>query len=246
MHPILFQIGPLAIRSYGVFVATAFLAGFLLLYAEAKRRNFYPDKIRDMELYILIFGIVGARALHVLVNLDYYALHASEIAKLWHGGLAIYGGLLFGIIAGWIFITKSGMPVFAAGDLIIPYVALGQSIGRIGCFFNACCFGKAAASPALGVIFPGDFVERYPTQLYAAAGLLAIFVFLKLAGQRRSRDGFLFALYLLLYSVQRFAIDFLRSDTDRYLLGLTVSQILIVGVFVLAGGFLIGQRKWKN
>lgn len=246
MHPILFQIGPLAIRSYGVFIATAFLTGFWLLYAEAKRRSFYPDKIRDMEFYILVFGIVGARALHVLVNLDHYAPDVFLIAKLWHGGLAIYGGLIFGIIAGWVFIAKNGMPLFATGDLVIPYVALGQAIGRIGCFFNACCFGKVAANPALGVIFPGDSVARYPTQLYAAAALLAIFVFLKLAGQKKPRSGFLFASYLMLYAAQRFAIDFLRTDTPRYLFGLTVSQFLSVGAFAIAGGFLIGQRKWKN
>ena len=246
MHPILFQIGPLAIRSYGIFVATAFLTGFWLLYAEAKRRNFYPDKIRDMEFYILAFGIIGARALHVLVNLDYYARDASEVIKIWHGGLAIYGGLIFGIIAGWVFIAKNGMPLFATGDLVIPYVALGQAIGRIGCFFNACCFGKAAASPALGVIFPGDSVARHPTQLYAGAALLAIFVFLKLAGRKKLRDGFLFGSYLMLYSAQRFAFDLLRADTPRYLLGFTVSQFLSVAVFALAGGFLIGQRKWKN
>ncbi|MCQ9206490.1 MAG: prolipoprotein diacylglyceryl transferase [Omnitrophica bacterium] len=246
MHPVLFQIGPLVIRSYGVFVATAFLTGFWLLYLEAKRKNFYPDKIRDMELYILISGIVGARALHVLVNLDYYALHASEITKLWHGGLAIYGGLLFGIIAGWVFIVRNGMPLFATGGLVIPYIALGQSIGRIGCFFNACCFGKVAVIPALGVVFPGDSVARYPTQLYASLLLLAIFVFLKIAGQKKLRGGFLFASYLLLYAVQRFAIDFLRDDTPRYLFGFTVSQFLSIGVFAFAGAFLIGQRKWKN
>ncbi len=199
-----------------------------------------------MELYILIFGIVGARALHVLVNLDYYAQHPSLIVMLWHGGLAIYGGLLFGIIAGWVFIAKNGMPLFSTGDLVIPYIAPGQAIGRIGCFFNACCFGKAAASPALGVIFPGDSAARHPTQLYAAAGLLAIFVFLKLAGQKKLRSGFLFASYLLLYAAQRFAIDFLSCDTPRYLFDLTVSQFLSIVVFALAGIFLIGQRKWKN
>lgn len=231
MHPILFEIGPLAVRTYGVFVALAFFICFYFLYKEAARKNFYPEKILDMELAMLISGIMGARALHVAVNVDYYKNHALEIAQLWRGGLAIYGGLFFGIIAGWIFILKKKMPFFKTGDFVAPYIALGQSIGRIGCFLNGCCFGK----------------PPHPAQLYASAALLVIFVGLKLAEKLRLPEGFLFGAYLLLYSAQRFFLDFFRADTPGYAFGLTISQF--ISVFVFAAGFFLifkARNRWKQ
>ncbi|GAG01259.1 unnamed protein product, partial [marine sediment metagenome] len=86
MHPLLFEIGPVAIRSYGVFVAVGFFTAFSLLYSEAKRKNCYPQKILDLELVILVFGLLGARALHVLVNFDFYAKNIPEIFLIWRGG----------------------------------------------------------------------------------------------------------------------------------------------------------------
>lgn len=233
MHPILFEIGRLTIRSYGVLVALAIFIGFSLLYTEAKKRKFYPEKILDMELYILVFGIIGARALHVAANIEYYRANLLEIPMLWRGGLAIYGGLFFGIIAGWIYVVKNRMPIWKTGDLIFPYLALGQAIGRIGCFFNGCCFGK---------IYDG--VNGHPTQLYASLALVSIFVVLKLIERKPRRDGLIFALYPLFYSTQRFFIDFFRADTPRYIFGLTVSQLISVVVFLVA--IYVWKLRWKS
>ena len=237
MHPILFEIGPLTIRSYGVFVALAFFTAFFLLYKEAKRKAFYPDKILDMELVILIFGVLGARLLHVSVNAGYYRGHLLETVMLWRGGLAIYGGLLFGVAFGWIFILKNKMPLFKTGDFFAPYIALGQSIGRIGCFLNGCCFGRF-----LNGYYSG---YRHPTQLYHSSALIGIFVILKLAEKMKLREGTLFYLYLLLYVTQRFFIDFLRDDTPRYIYNLTVSQLISIAVFavVIFVLFLANTKK---
>jgi len=232
MHPILFEIGPVTIRSYGVLVALAFFTGFFCLYKEAGRKNFYPEQILDMELYILIFGIIGARALHVAVNAAYYKSHPAEIVMLWRGGLAVYGGLLLGIVAAWVFIKKNRMPFWKSADFIIPYIALGQSIGRIGCYLNGCCFGK---------YYGGFFM--HPTQLYAATALLGIFIVLKFAGKIRLPEGTIFTLYLLLYSTQRFFIDFLRGDTELYIASLTTSQIISVFIFIVAVLLLFFKRK---
>lgn len=230
MHPILFEIGTFTVRSYGALVALSFLISFYLLHGEAKRKNFYPDKIPDMTLAMLIFGIIGARLLHVAVNLDYYKSHSSEIALIWRGGLAVYGGILFAIIAGWAFAVKNKIPFLKTSDLVVPYVALGQSIGRIGCFLNGCCFGR----------------DDHPVQLYAALALLSVFVILRLAGQKRHRPGFIFGLYMVLYTAQRFAIDFLRGDTPRYLFGLTVSQLISVALFFTGLVFLVRKKHWKR
>jgi len=239
MHPILFKIGPVVIRSYGVFVAVGFFTAFSLLYGEAKRKNFYPQKILDLELIILVFGILGARALHVLVNLDFYSKNIPEIFLIWHGGLAFIGGLILAILACVVFVVKNALPFRRTADFVVPYMALGHAIGRIGCFFNGCCFGKPAAQPFLGVLFPGDTVYRYPTQLYASFALLCIFVILKSAGKRSHVPGAIFGLYLLLYGGVRFLLDFARGDNPVHALGLTVSQIICVFIFVSGGLFLL-------
>ena len=119
MHPILFELGPFAIRSYGVCVALAFVIGFYLLETEAKRSAFYPGKILDMGLWVLVAGILGARLLHVLVNLNYYCANPLEMLLFWRGGLAIYGGLISGILAGIVFVRKNAMPFFLTGDFFV-------------------------------------------------------------------------------------------------------------------------------
>ena len=246
MHPILFQIGPVTIYTYGVFVATAFLAVFYLLYKEAGRVNFYPGKILDLELIMLLCGIIGARLLHVLVNLAFYKESPMDIFLIWKGGLAFYGGLILSMIASWIYIKKIGLPLWRTADLIAPYLALGQSIGRIGCFLNGCCFGKPSGVLALGVMFPGDIVYRYPTQLYASFTLLCIFIILRFTQKKPPFSGFVFLFYIMLYSLQRFFMDFLRGDTPHYFLSLTVSQIISVLFFALAVIFMLCIRKAGN
>ena len=106
MHPIIFNLGGFELRSYGVFVALGFLTAFFLMYQQAKKNNFFPDKILDLEFIMLISGIVGARALHVLVNLNYYSHHLLSVFFLWRGGLAFCGGLIVALFASWIFIIK--------------------------------------------------------------------------------------------------------------------------------------------
>ena len=226
MHPVLFEIGPFTLRSYGALIALAFFVGYFLLYRDAKKKNFYPNKILDLELVMLIFGILGARALHVLVNLGYYRENVIDTFLLWRGGLAFYGGLILAVLASWIFIVKNKMPRWETADLIIPYVALGQAIGRIGCFLNGCCFGK----------------DGHPTQLYASLALFCIFTILKRAQKNTPFAGFIAGLYLLLYSLQRFFIDFLRGDTPRYYLNLTASQLISIGVLALAIFVLVSCR----
>ncbi|MGB2705372.1 MAG: prolipoprotein diacylglyceryl transferase [Candidatus Omnitrophota bacterium] len=244
MHPVLFKIGSVTIRTYGVLVATGFFVAFFLLYREAKRKNFYAHKILDLELVILVFGILGARALHVLVNLDFYSKNLLEAFFIWRGGLAFLGGFILAILACAAFALKNKMPLWEVGDFISPYMALGHAIGRIGCFLNGCCFGKVAAWPFLGVVFPGDTAYRYPTQLYASFLLLCTFIILKVAEERPHASGSVFAFYLLLYSGMRFFVDFLRGDNPTYIFGLTVSQLISAAIFTIAIFLLVLRRKY--
>lgn len=226
MHPVIFQIGSFSIRSYGALVALAFLTASLLLYKESLRNNFYPDKILDLEFVILVSGIIGARILHVLVNMDYYSKNLLDILIIWRGGLAFYGSLILAMLASIVFIIRNKMPLLKTGDLIAPYIALGQSIGRIGCFFNGCCFGKPATAHIFGVSFPGEDIARIPVQILESLILFIIFFFLKTARTRNFSKGIVFFLYLFLYGLERFFMDFLRADNPTYLFGLTISQMI--------------------
>jgi phosphatidylglycerol:prolipoprotein diacylglycerol transferase len=247
MYPILLKIGPVEIRTYGFFVGLAFLVALLMIQREATRKGLFPDRILDLGLLILISGVIGARALHVLVNLDYYSRNVAESFMFWRGGLAFHGGLIGAVAASLVFIWSQRLPVWKVGDLFAPYAALGQSIGRIGCFLNGCCYGAQATLSLPGVIFPDDTVYRHPVQIYASAALLGIFVVLKLIGKRgRHPDGTVFWSYVTLYGLVRFAMDFLRGDTPKYAGGLTVPQMISVVLFLVGGIVLVILRGRKD
>jgi len=242
----LFKIGPVIIRSYGAIVAMALCITFVLLYKDARKKNFYADQILDLEFLILVSGIAGARILHVLVNLDFYRDNILDVFMIWRGGLAFYGALILAIIASWIFMLKKRMPVWKTVDFIAPYIALGQSIGRIGCLLNGCCFGAPTTSKFFGVMFPGDIITRHPTQAYASVVLLIIFVVLLFVRKRNIFPGFTFLLFLGLYSLQRFFIDFLRADTQRFLFNFTVSQMISVAIFFLTLVLIYGRIRSQS
>ena len=228
MHPVLFEIGPFTIRTYGVMLAIAFGVGFSLMYREAKRKCFYPDKILDLQMCIVVFGILGARLFHVLLHFGAYRNSPLEIFMLWKGGLAFQGGLFLAFIACWIYVRRQKLPLFKVADFIIPYIVLGHSIGRIGCYFNGCCFGKYAA---------------YPTQILTAASLLLIFIILKMLEKNKPFDGLIIGAYFILYATMRFFMDFLRGDLVPYALGLPASQFFSIGIFILGILILILGRK---
>lgn len=230
MHPLLFQIGSLKIYSYGVMVALGFLFAVYLTGAEAKRRGLPPGKIFDIYLYVMIFGIIGARLLHVILDIGYYAGHPLDIIMINRGGLAFQGGLVFGITAAIIAIKKAGLPILSTADMMIPYVALAQSIGRIGCFLNGCCYGIS---------------DLYPTQIYLSLLFLAMFVILKKIYEAQTANGTAFTWYLLLFSSGSFFLDFFRGDLAVVFFNLRVSQIISAAIF-LVGLLMLAGLRWKT
>ena len=215
MYPILFKIGPVQVYSYGVMLALAFLAAAFLAKRRASALGMKGDDILDLCVWLIVSGLIGGRLLFVLLNLDYYRENPFDALKLWQGGLVWYGGLIAAVLATVIFLSAKKMPILKTCDLMAPYVALGQSIGRIGCFLNGCCYGKAG----------------HPTQLYESAAMFAVFLILR---KRTPANGRTFFLYLILYSCIRFAIEFLRGDNPAVLMGLTISQLISVAIFVTA------------
>jgi phosphatidylglycerol:prolipoprotein diacylglycerol transferase len=239
MHRILFEIGPLKFYSYGFFVAVGFLLAAFLAVREARRTDIPDNDMLDVLLSILAGGLIGGRLLFVLINRELFAADPLSIIMLQEGGLAFHGALAGGVAAGLLAALLKRVPVLKVADLVAPYIALGHSIGRIGCFFNGCCYGRITEGPG-GVTFPGEAVMRMPVQLYSSLALLLIaFFLLWLRGRRHVYRGAVFASYVLLYGIFRFFVEFLRADTPAVYAGLTLSQVISAGM-VLAGTLMLG------
>ena len=145
MHPIICQIGPFTVYSYGVMLTVAVLVCSFLIGKEAKVRGLPPEKMLDLVFWVVVGGIIGARLFYILLNAGFYWDNPLEMLMLWHGGLAFQGGLIVGFLSGCYFIRKNSLPFLPTLDLLAPYVALGHAIGRLGCFLNGCCYGKEVA-----------------------------------------------------------------------------------------------------
>jgi len=214
-------------------VALGFLISIFLAGREAKRAGIAPANIFDIGLYALFFGIVGARILHVLLELDYYVNRPLEAVMIGRGGLAIHGGLIAGIVTGCIFVKRNKMALWKTADVIVPYVALGQAIGRIGCLLNGCCYGMATGL-SFGITLQGHLQRLYPTQILSSVFLFLAFLALKRIYRKKRFDGAVFFSYLLIFPAGRFFIDFLRGDLHPVFLGLTASQLISVAMFTIA------------
>lgn len=221
MYPILFEFGPVKIYSYGLALAFAFIVSIYLARIEARRQRIPPEKIASLAFLVILSGILGARILYVLQNLDYYVNSPLEIVMLNKGGLSFYGGLILAAISAAIFLKRENLPALKTFDVLAPYLALGQAIGRIGCFLNGCCYGAG---------------DALPVQLYASLGLLLIFIILRIYQS--------FLLYCLLYSSLRFFMEYLRTDNLPVAANLTVHQIISIAVFI--GACIIWWKRCKN
>lgn len=240
MHPIICAIGPFTVYSYGLMLALAFITGQYLAVRQAKQEGLEPEKIFNFLFLCVIFGIAGARIFYVVENLRYYLANPIEVIMLQHGGLSWFGGLILGVASGLLYLKKHDMPVYRTLDLVAPFLALAQAIGRIGCFLNGCCYGKPSDwccyLPARGEVL-------IPIQAYSGILLALIFIALRFLQDRPHRLGEIFFTYLLLYSVKRFFIEFWRGDNPVVLWGLTLFQVLSIVVFFLALSKLILIKK---
>lgn len=254
MHPILIQIGPLTIRYYGLMYAVAILVGLLLIKREVQRRqlSITEDDVVNFVLVIVAAGIVGARVYYVAFNWEFYGRHLSEIPAIWHGGLAIHGGMAGGVLAGWWFVRRHRLPFLVMADVAAPSIILGQAFGRFGNFMNGDAHGVPTSMP-WGIVFPPwsiagqDFPNTpiHPTMLYEMVFNLIIFLALYRLRLRPAKAGFIFCLYLVLYSSGRFAVSFFRADS--LMLGpLRAAHVASVLLIALAGGYIWKGRLWET
>jgi len=198
------------------------------LSVDAKRYHISQETAYDLVFWCMLWGIIGARIFYVFIEWSYFSGNLLEIPMLQKGGLAWQGGFLGGALAGVWFARRKKLSLRPLLDLVAPYVALGQSIGRVGCFLNGCCYGKPVA---WGIYFPTHNARLYPTQLFECVGLFIIFLILKKVQTKPHQAGFIFVLYLWLAAIERFIVEFYRADHDLLWLNLSLAQFVAIGVF---------------
>lgn len=240
--PIFVQVGPLAIRWYGVLMAAAMAVGLWLAYRDARRRGVDPEELLKASELALLGGLVGARLYYVAFNWDYYSRALPKIIAVWEGGLAIHGGLLGGLLLGGGYAWWKRLPLPRYLDIVAPSLALGQGIGRWGNFFNEEAFGTPTSLPWKLYISPPHRPLLYaqeeffhPTFLYEALWDFLVFALLVWVFRDRvaRAPSCLFWVYVGLYSVGRLIVEGFR--TDSLMLGsIRVAQLASAIGIVLA------------
>jgi phosphatidylglycerol---prolipoprotein diacylglyceryl transferase len=251
MYPELFRIGDFPVNTYGVLLALAFLVALFVSARLGQRDGLPRERVFDLGLWMLFGGLIGSKILLMFAEPDYGASlrNLLSVDFLRSGGVW-YGGFLGGLAAGLILVRKYRLPFWKTTDAFAPGVAIGQAVGRQGCFAAGCCWGEPTTLP-WGVEFteaahritgvPAD-VALHPTQLYESAAALLIFLFLLWLHRRKRFDGQVLTLYAVLYGATRFIIEFVRDDPRGDIGGLTtltgLSTSQLISLFVFCGGLL--------
>lgn len=254
INPVAFSIGSFPIYWYGLIITGAFIVAGLLAVRLARESRIDPEHVLNLFIYIIPAAIIGARLYYVLFSWSDYSGNYSEIFAIRHGGLAIHGGLLGGFLAGFIYVRKHKLNFWQMADVLVPGLALGQAIGRWGNFINQEAFG-GPVSPEFISMFP-HFIQRqmliggqyhHPAFLYESLWNLLVFIVLMFKRQQAKFHGHILLAYLALYSVGRFFIEGIR--TDSLMLGpLRVAQVASLILFVVAIALHIrfSSLKHKN
>lgn len=253
MYPILFELGDWPVYSYGVLLAVAYLAALQLAVVRARRQGIDGARVMDLGIYLIIAALVGAKLMLVVVDFNYYLAQPREILSLFRAGGVFYGGLIAAVAVALWLVRRYGLSMWTTADLFAPGIALGHVIGRFGCLLAGCCYGRPTDMPwAITFTDPAAAanvgtplgIPLHPTQLYDAGAELLIMVLL-LATERRGRTfaGRTFWLYILLYGVSRFIIEFYRGDERGAIMGLSTSQFISVIAVPLAVAMLAWLRS---
>ncbi|HEY8418729.1 MAG TPA: prolipoprotein diacylglyceryl transferase [Limnochordales bacterium] len=250
IDPILLQIGPLQVRWYGFLIAFSFIPGFYLAAAEARRKGINPDLLYDFGFLAGVSGFVGARLAYVLQNLRHFLAEPARIVAVWEGGLSMHGVIIGGLLATIYFARKIRVPFFTFADVVFPALPLGQALGRWGNFFNQELFGYPTDVPWKMYVAPEYRPARWaaeayfhPTFLYESLWNLAT-VGLLLWYRRRpaAREGDVLFLYLAVYSLGRFWVEFFRIGTP-VVAGLTLAQLVSLLVIAASGLWLVFRNR---
>jgi phosphatidylglycerol:prolipoprotein diacylglycerol transferase len=256
MYPRLFElpwsipvVGQITVYTYGVLLAAAYLLGLKYAMVRARARGLDSVRVLDLGIYIIISALLGAKLLLLVTDFGTFRADPAQLLTLARSGGVFYGGLILAVVVALWYIQRSGLPLWTTCDVFAPGIALGHVVGRFGCFFAGCCYGKPTTVP-WAITFSDPFaaanvgtplgVHLHPTQLYEAGAEFLILAAL-VATERKGRPfaGRTFWLYILLYAVSRFIIEFFRGD-ERGSVGIfSTSQFISLLLAPLAVGMLV-------
>ena len=249
MYPELFSIGPITVYTYGVLLAASYLLGLQFAIARARRWGLDANRVLDLGIYIIIAALIGAKLLLVVTDFGQFRASPADLLSIARSAGVFYGGLITAIAVAFWYIHRHRMPFWTTCDAFAPAIALGHVTGRLGCFAAGCCYGKPANVP-WAVIFTNPAAQAnvgtplgiplHPTQLYESGAELLILIVL-LATERRGRPfpGRTFWLYMILYAISRYIIEFYRGDPRGVIFGISTSQFISLVLAPLAIAMLI-------
>jgi phosphatidylglycerol:prolipoprotein diacylglycerol transferase len=254
INPVAFQLGNLSVKWYGIIMAVAIILAAFMAINEGKKRHIIPDDFVDLLLWAVPLGYVGARIYYVIFEWGYYSQHPDQIIAIWNGGIAIYGGLIAGLIVLLVFCYKRELPPFLMLDIITPGVMAAQILGRWGNFVNQEAHGGSTTLHFLQSLHLPEFIIQQmkiggtyykPTFLYESFfNLIGLILILSLRHKKHVfKQGEVFMTYLLWYSVVRFFVEGMRTDS-LYIFGIIrVSQALSLVLFIAIIILWIYRRK---
>lgn len=247
MYPLLFDLGPIPIHTYGFLIAAGFLLAIFVVKRLAQLSKLNVERTIDLTFWSLIVGFVGARILFVLTRLNYFVEDPASIFKVWEGGLVFFGGPLAVVPFAIFYMKKHKLSPWKTADVLVPGLVLNHAAGRLGCLAAGCCYGKPTGTD-FGIQLTSDLVERHlqginlhPTQVYEASALLILFVGLLWIFRRKQFDGQVVLSYFIVYPIIRSIVEIYRGDLIRGFVienWISTSQFISMLVFLTALGVL--------
>ena len=250
IDPIAFHLGPLQIRWYGIIIACGILLGYFVAQEALKRVGLHKDTLVDVIFYCAIFGFIVARIYFVIFQWPYYMQNPGEIPKIWHGGIAIHGGLIGGFITGIIVCKMKNLNPFQIGDIVAPSIILAQGIGRWGNFMNHEANGGIVSKSFLEQLHLPQFIidnmyidghYYHPTFLYESVWDVLGFIIL-VTVRKHLKLGETFFLYLIWYSIGRFFVEGLRTDSLMLTSHIRVAQLVSVILIIISVAIMLYRR----
>ena len=252
MNRVAFDLGFIQIYWYSITMFLGVLIGIIVAYIEIKRKKINIDNFSNMTFYAILFGFIGARIYYCLFNIDYYLNNILEIFMIWHGGLAIHGGIFGAVGAIFIYSKKKNMNFLEMLDICAPALVIGQVIGRWGNFFNSEAHGGIVTKIFLERLHLPNFIINgmyingnyyHPTFLYESLLNFVIFIVLMiLRKNKKIHVGVITGIYLMYYSIVRFFIESLRTDS-LMLSSLKIAQVVSIILFITGLILIIISRK---
>ncbi|HDZ7538692.1 TPA: prolipoprotein diacylglyceryl transferase [Staphylococcus aureus] len=254
IDPVAFNLGPLSVRWYGIIIAVGILLGYFVAQRALVKAGLHKDTLVDIIFYSALFGFIAARIYFVIFQWPYYSENPGEIIKIWHGGIAIHGGLIGGFIAGVIVCKVKNLNPFQIGDIVAPSIILAQGIGRWGNFMNHEAHGGPVSRAFLEQLhLPNFIIENmyingqyyHPTFLYESIWDVAGFIIL-VNIRKHLKLGETFFLYLTWYSFGRFFIEGLRTDSLMLTSNIRVAQLVSILLILISISLIIYRRIKYN